>query len=814
MELSEQQLRISDQLLIEVLKFKNKNPEFTCSFRQKNNGQRLEKGFWFQGGEYIFLPLFKRGDGKNRTNNIGLEIRFDKETINSFKTIKLVKRADDYSENEIKFLDSLARYLSIEWNKNGEAEYKFEALDSYEHILDFYFENFRNQCLKLLAKFKIEDQYLISQKEFYKSLSKIEKLRKASYSCETEYKEWFLQSKSKATWATYRDALTNVLREYLSDNNYKFGDHLPPEIHFSVFHVQKIKAIKKLINQLEKVDHFIPNSRRSKDNYDHLLSALRNYELFITGDFQARSIFKDMEQSNYPLNQILYGPPGTGKTYKTTELAVKIAEPKKYDEITRNNDSYEKQHQFIKELYDNLVKSKRIGFTTFHQSYSYEDFIEGIRVDSDDEDNIKYKVEDGVFKELVVLANDSTFQLSPDRNINNISDKEIWKMSLGDTSKGDDKYQNCIENNYIGMNYGKDIDFSDAKSQDDIINLYQEKKDHIYTKKDYPVTSVFRFKNEMKVGDLIIVTDGNRKYRAIGEVTGEYEFNVDDDFLFFQTRKVKWLKVLKNSLPKDPLFKKGISQMTLYKLNAESIDRSYLAQILSERSEVKKHVLIIDEINRGNISKIFGELITLLENDKRAEASDQRTAILPYSKDKFSVPQNLYIIGTMNTADKSLAQMDLALRRRFDFIEMLPDESLLDELNVFDINVSDLLKTINQRIEVLLDRDHLIGHSYFWSLKALASESELQLELAKIFKNKIIPLLQEYFFADWERIRWVLNDQNKAKEHQLIHMQEDENSLLRLFGEDVADQLSDKRYQINEAALSLAEAYQGILGSS
>ncbi|MCB1584585.1 MAG: AAA family ATPase, partial [Xanthomonadales bacterium] len=523
---------------------------------------------------------------------------------------------------------------------------------------------------------------------------------------------------------------------------------------------------------------------------------------------------KQTRPQNILLNQILYGPPGTGKTYKTTELAVKIAEPKKYDEITKSDDPVEAQHQAIKEIYDDLVKSRRIGFTTFHQSYSYEDFIEGIRVDSDNEDNIKYKVEDGIFKEMVVLANDSTSQLSSESNFNDVSDKNIWKMSLGDTSKGDEKYQNCIENNYIGMNYGRDIDFSDAESQDDIINLYQEKKDQKYTKKDYPVTSVFRFKNEMKVGDLIIVTDGNRKYRAIGEVTGEYEFNVDDDFLFFQTRKVKWLKVLKESLPRDPLFKKGISQMTLYKLNDDSIDRSYLTQTLSETSEVKNHVLIIDEINRGNISKIFGELITLLENDKRAEASDQRTAILPYSKDKFSVPQNLYVIGTMNTADKSLAQMDLALRRRFDFIEMLPDETLFDDLNVFDINLAELLITINQRVEVLLDRDHLIGHSYFWSLKVLDTESELQIELAKIFKNKIIPLLQEYFFADWERIRWVLNDQNKAKEHQLIHMQEDEKNLLSLFGEDVAEQLSDKRYQINESAFSLAEAYQGILGSS
>src|SRR5690606_1083422 len=135
-----------------------------------------------------------------------------------------------------------------------------------------------------------------------------------------------------------------------------------------------------------------------------------------------------------------------------------------------------------------------------------------------------------------------------------------------------------------------------------------------------------------------------------------------------------------------------------------------------------------------------------------------REVTLPYSKEKFSVPSNLYVLGTMNTADKSLAQIDFALRRRFEFIELLPEPSHLKEVNVHNVSVSEILEVINQRIEVLLDREHTIGHAYFWSLMDLQSDEERAEELANIFENRIIPLLQEYFFSDWERIGWVLND--------------------------------------------------------
>lgn len=172
------------------------------------------------------------------------------------------------------------------------------------------------------------------------------------------------------------------------------------------------------------------------------------------------------------------------------------------------------------------------------------------------------------------------------------------------------------------------------------------------------------------------------------------------------------------------------------------------------------YVLIIDEINRGNIANIFGELITLIEEDKRKGFPEEMSVVLPYSKTPFSVPNNLYIIGTMNTADRSVEALDSALRRRFVFEEMMPCPDLLKDVKVknLDISLKDLLETINGRIEILKDREHQIGHSYFMGfVKGEACEIEAE-KLLPVFKNNIIPLLQEYFYGDYEKILLVLGD--------------------------------------------------------
>ena len=163
-------------------------------------------------------------------------------------------------------------------------------------------------------------------------------------------------------------------------------------------------------------------------------------------------------------------------------------------------------------------------------------------------------------------------------------------------------------------------------------------------------------------------------------------------------------------------------------------------------------MLIIDEINRGNIARIFGELITLIEDSKRIGGHDEARVTLPGSKTDFGVPANLYVLGTMNTADRSIALLDTALRRRFVFEEMMPDPShpgIADDID--GIDCGKLLGAMNRRIAVLLDREHQIGHTYFLRVDTVAA-------LASAFRHRIVPLLQEYFFYDWEKIRAVLND--------------------------------------------------------
>ena len=169
----------------------------------------------------------------------------------------------------------------------------------------------------------------------------------------------------------------------------------------------------------------------------------------------------------------------------------------------------------------------------------------------------------------------------------------------------------------------------------------------------------------------------------------------------------------------------------------------------AKNDKENNYVLVIDEINRGNISKIFGELISLIESSKREGEKEEMEVILPYSKEKFTIPKNLYIIGTMNTADRSIALLDIALRRRFNFMEIMPEYSILKEVE--DVKVDLLLSSINEKIEFLLDREHTIGHSYFLNISTFE-------ELVKVFKNSIIPLLQEYFYDDFEKIKTIFSN--------------------------------------------------------
>ena len=527
-----------------------------------------------------------------------------------------------------------------------------------------------------------------------------------------------------------------------------------------------------------------------------------------------------MPKTNAPLNQILFGPPGTGKTYHTINKAMAILDPECLAQ--HDDDVSPEARKALKARFDELVKEGRIDFVTFHQSFSYEDFVEGIRAESDgDSGQLTYDVVDGVFKRMCDAVAAKVTR-SDSHEAMTLEGRRVWKMSLGNT-KGDDAhiFDDCIEEGVIRLGYGGEHDYSKCNNREEVQALLEQSLGKIDNAYDYNVTSVLTLVTRMKRGDLVVVTDGNLKFRAIGEIIGDYQCKPHPEYgkSYAQVRPVKWLCQFTPSLPSSELINGRFSQMTLYELKAPTlIPEKLLALVNATASQAgsqseagatpsNKRVLIIDEINRGNVSRIFGELITLIEPSKRAGASEALTTTLPYSKRPFSVPDNLYLIGTMNTADRSLAGLDIALRRRFVFEEMPPRAELLNGVVIEDeehkVDVGRLLHTLNQRIEVLLDRDHCLGHAYFMPLKATAKPTLAQ--LGYIFQHQILPLLQEYFFEDWQRIAWVLNDHRKSRAEAMF-LTPPKLDIKTLLG-DIAVGGQRQRWCINEKAFTRIEAY-------
>ena len=426
------------------------------------------------------------------------------------------------------------------------------------------------------------------------------------------------------------------------------------------------------------------------------------------------------------VNTILYGPPGTGKTYKSIRYAVNTIDTKFNQNSSKVDEDYVKRFNEFKD-------SGQIAFTTFHQSYGYEEFIEGIKpslgqdTENEGSENVLYTLNDGVFKEFCLRAQ----EVVVDKELTGISpNAQIWKVSVSDSVKDD-----CFESNRVRINF----------------SLGDRSK------------SVEYFNHSIQKGDIILMTPQSRTLvTGIGIVTDEEAYEIKEN-TGITARNVEWLARDISIDIKDYSNGKQMVRNTVSRVHIVTVKD--ILTIIKNNSEIyknveipqkndKKYVFIIDEINRGNISKIFGELITLIEDSKRDGEKEAISITLPYSKEEFSVPNNVYILGTMNTADRSIALMDTALRRRFEFIEMMPNEELLTDIVIDGIEVKKMLETMNRRIEALYDREHTLGHAFFMPLK---NEKKATInQLASIFTNKIIPLLQEYFYEDYEKIMLVL----------------------------------------------------------
>ncbi|EHA6114734.1 AAA domain-containing protein [Campylobacter jejuni] len=408
------------------------------------------------------------------------------------------------------------------------------------------------------------------------------------------------------------------------------------------------------------------------------------------------------ENKNLSLNQILYGPPGTGKTYHTIDKALEIISKEEKIQIPSEDDRINR-----KKLFDEYVKNGQIVFTTFHQSYGYEEFVEGIKPIIDNDENsqeVKYDVKDGIFKELCDKSL-KNYILSM-QNENEIDlDKLIFEFA-----------------NYINQ---------------DFLNKGNE----------------FPLENKVSIKKILLNSkDEYRSFLLGGSIKSPQRLTIDiikRDYLNFKNKKILSFKDIKPKYDSQSDYHGNAIYYFMFYNKLKEFENIQNEKFKIKKEILKSYIIIIDEINRGNVSKIFGELITLIEPSKRIGEKEELKVKLPYSGEEFGVPKNVYIIGTMNTADRSITSLDTALRRRFEFIEMMPDVSKLS-MDCEGINLQELLKAINTRIEYLLDREKTIGHAFFIGVENLN-------DLKKVFQNKIIPLLQEYFYNDYALIDAVLN---------------------------------------------------------
>ena len=510
---------------------------------------------------------------------------------------------------------------------------------------------------------------------------------------------------------------------YNEDPNkeYKPTEVLKLEFVKKSIELKNVKSPSIATELRECSDDLSTNYKRKNRNY-----FLRNGEFYklseegknyIQTNFQL-FIKRNNLNFNHHKNQILYGPPGTGKTYNTVIRAMEIINNEKYDFVD------DKQYEKLKKDFDKLKQQGQIEFVTFHQSYSYEEFVEGIKPYIPEwgtvEENNRFIGQDGILKKIAKDALYSSLTLN-----NNIKNSELFYRII---EKFKEEYpigsilQTQENNNFEIVNYTEtSIRIQPVTEKRSTLSISYQPLEEMY---------ILNKKNKINT----------RK---------NLEIAMNDRYKGLSSYYLPILKIIEKFKVDDKNIKQG------KEFKEKLIKEFYQNKILLEKNNGLRYVLVIDEINRGDVSKIFGELITLIEKDKRIGKEHQMTVTLPYSRETFGVPNNLYIIGTMNTADRSIALLDTALRRRFDFEEMMPKpEKIVDENQqpqmVEDINLQNLLKNINERISHILDRDHQIGHSYLMGIK-----NKEQLE--KAYKNRILPLLNEYFYNDIDSVAKVLN---------------------------------------------------------
>jgi len=749
--------------------YRAKHPDFYYWLRMKDRKpkdgglSRFDKGMWFQGNEsYAFVGLYDRSGGSNMTRSIGLVFNGTNEKRTGYLELAYNEEKDS------KVLVFYQEFLELVggFKKTGKTVYRkdFEEKDFFK-AATIFLEEVKPEIDALARKMEVEHLFIEPDK-FNKLHGRILELRNKSsmdgeitsrtakywlYAPGARASEWnkfyeegimalgwdklgdLRQYENKELIAEKLQKLqrTKKSKENDSTANYEFVNSV--SVGDMVVSVVKNETNTLLGLGKVKSEYYFDEERlsfKSCRKVDWIkrgawdtdfklptkkltdVSADPGYNTYL-GIFLSM-INGDKNNTNRmidPLNQILYGPPGTGKTYHTINKTLAIIEGKSEADLAGE------ERVDLKERFQEYIDEGQIVFTTFHQSMSYEDFVEGIKPETVDR-SVVYETKSGIFKELCGKAS-SNFE----------------------NSKSDNQEKLPFE-----------VAFEKLKEEweeDTEMKFPLKTANYDYTILEFTNTSI-RFK------------------KASGGTGHTLSINT--------LKELYYGKVIN--------FNGGVG---IYYPSILDKLRSYDSEE-PEGVQLKNYVLIIDEINRGNVSQIFGELITLIEEDKRQGEPEALEVTLPYSKESFSVPSNLYIIGTMNTADRSVEALDTALRRRFSFKEMPPRYDLKQlAYEVFGFKISEILKTINQRIEKLLDKDHMIGHSNF----ILRSEANKETKVRTVFYKKIIPQLQEYFFGDFGKIGLVLGE-------GFVQKQEDFKEIgFAKFGyDDVADFEDREIYEI------------------
>jgi 5-methylcytosine-specific restriction protein B len=485
-------------------------------------------------------------------------------------------------------------------------------------------------------------------------------------------------------------------------------------------------------------------------NEAYLQTSNRNLPKVILPEQEDLPADEIAEYVRYPIAQILSGPSGAGKTHTAMARAVEIC-----DGAAPGN------HERLKDRYEKLHKEGRIRLVTFHPSLEYADFMErreyAPQQPEESAATTHPTVRPGVFKQI---ADDARADQGQQDQEVDFGSATVWKLTPQADTDDDTVYRDLLESGLLSYPSSDRVDFSGCINRAAVKSRLAEKTGQ--APDDDVVSGVDQLVNQMATGDFVILVDDTAACRGVGRISGGYlPMATAGQNTYSQCRPVDWLFIPEEPLPWTRIARKQFLERMLYRIDLPLIKLPELSNLLEQKqAESRNYVLIIDEIGRGDVDGIFGELVTLIDKDKRAGAPNALTVTLPLSGEQFSVPSNLYLIGTLNSADPLCSNRADILNRRFQIMELEPDESLIrgdDQLGSIPdceegrIDLRSLMLAINRRLEYLVGQEYRFGHSYFMQVQSYE-------ELVDVIHTRVIPRLKKIFNNDWHKIQLIFRD--------------------------------------------------------